>query len=218
MKTLLSNLAVFMPQVMSKHFTEIKNAYISVIKKILLEKLNESQKKLFELSNYHFWDPNDQEKGKNMDLLEFLIFESLGGISTTEHEDWFSIKINFNDDRCRELTGVSLNDFKKRLYNLKRSWRHVADIDVHENNELFFRLLRRENFHTEVMIDHFRKGLRDKETGKYDGNNKEFEDRVKLLEGTSSEIAIAYSKGYNAFPEHSEDTITDLIIFNILAI
>ncbi|HEY1041302.1 MAG TPA: hypothetical protein VGE63_01080 [Candidatus Paceibacterota bacterium] len=129
MKREFTKLQLFRPRVMGERWRDLQNTFNAIFRDILLEKLTDSQKKMFEVKNYHYSDPNGQENGKEEGLLEHLISETMSLMNSPSHEDWFYIEFNIHD--LRKFTGISnIKVFEEEIQDIAQRWKKLVEIEI----------------------------------------------------------------------------------------
>lgn len=123
-----SDLVIFKTSVLKERYGDIQKVIQDQVEKLLLEKLTDSQKKLFQTVNYHYWDPNYPENGRDMRLLEFLVFEALP-MDFINKGDHFYTELFLYD--LEKYTGInSLAEFEEEIKRVNEAWKTVAKIKI----------------------------------------------------------------------------------------
>ena len=138
------DLRIFNPLVMGEKFTAVKEAILSMILTILFVKLNDKQREIMLVQNYHYWDPNVPDKGRTQGLLQHLIFYAIGGASTFNSGRHFCSSLYLYD--LKKFTGLAnLDDLKKEIEDMNKRWQNLAELELQNENEgkaeIVFRLL-----------------------------------------------------------------------------
>jgi len=160
MKRKLGDLSILHPFGMGVKWTRVQKVIQKMIKDILYEKLTKKQVKMFEVKNYHSWDPNYPEKGLNQGLLEHLIFEAVNSISSFNGISFFYSKLYLYD--LKKFTGISdIKIFENEILEINKRWTGLASIELKSTTnflkpEIFVSIFRKPSSQQKALCEKIR--------------------------------------------------------------